>query len=64
MTTSVLTTVSTEQEAEMICGLLRSADIVCDHRTTQSGTKFGGAREVLVRPEDLEDARSLLPQAE
>ena len=62
MTTSVLTTVSTEQEAEMICGLLRSADIVCDHRATQSGEKFGGAREVLVRPEDLEDARSLLPQ--
>ena len=48
----------------MICGLLRSADIVCDHRTTQSGTKFGGAREVLVRPEDLEDARSFLPQDE
>jgi hypothetical protein len=62
VTTSVLTTVSTEQEAEMICGLLRSADIVCEHRSTQAGTKFGGAREGLVRPEDLEDARSLLPQ--
>jgi hypothetical protein len=64
VTTSVLTTVSTEQEAEMLCGLLRSANIVCDHRTTQSGAKFGGALEVLVRPEDLEDARSLLPKDE
>jgi hypothetical protein len=44
----------------MICGLLRSADIVCDHRATQLGVKFGGAREVLVRPEDLEAAQSLL----
>jgi hypothetical protein len=44
----------------MICGLLRSADIVCDHRATQSGVKFGGAHEVLVRPEDLEAAQSLL----
>jgi hypothetical protein len=46
----------------MICGLLRSADIVCDHRATQSGVKFGGAREILVRPEDLEAAQSLLAE--
>ena len=31
----------------MICGLLRSAEIVCDHRATQSGVKFGGPQEVL-----------------
>jgi hypothetical protein len=53
--------VSSEQEAEMICGLLRTAEIVCDHRVTQSGAKFGGAYEVLVRPEDLETARTMLP---
>jgi hypothetical protein len=45
----------------MICGLLRSAGIVCEHRATQGGVKFGGAREVLVRPEDLEAAQSMLP---
>jgi hypothetical protein len=44
----------------MICGLLRSADILCDHRATQSGVKFGSPREVLVRPDDLEAAQSLL----
>jgi hypothetical protein len=44
----------------MICGLLRSADILCDHRATQSGVKFGSPREVLVRPEDLEAAQALL----
>ena len=45
----------------MICGLLRTADIVCEHRVTQAGTKFGGAHEVLVRQEDLEAAQSMLP---
>ena len=45
----------------MICGLLRTADIVCEHRVTQAGAKFGGAYEVLVRPEDLEAAQSMLP---
>ena len=45
----------------MICGLLRTADIACDHRVTQSGTKFGGAYEVLVREEDLETAQAMLP---
>jgi hypothetical protein len=44
----------------MICGLLRSAEIACEHRATQSGVKFGGPREVLVRPEDLEAAQALL----
>jgi hypothetical protein len=46
----------------MICGLLRSADIVCDHRATQSGVKFCGPREVLVRPGDLEAAQALLAE--
>ena len=60
---STLTVVpKSEPEAEMICGLLRSAEIVCDHRATQSGVKFGGPQEVLVRPEDLEAARALLAE--
>jgi hypothetical protein len=46
----------------MICGLLRTADIACEHRATQSGVKFGGPREVLVRPEDLEAAQALLAE--
>ena len=44
----------------MICGLLRTADIACEQRATQSGEKFGGPHEVLVRPEDLETAQSML----
>ncbi len=47
----------------MLCGLLRTADIVCDHRATQLGDAFGGAHEVLVHPEDLEAAQSMLPPA-
>jgi hypothetical protein len=45
----------------VICGLLRSADIVCDHRASQLGEQLGGAYEVVVRDEDLEVARSMLP---
>jgi hypothetical protein len=45
----------------MLCGLLRTAEIACDHRAAQSGDAFGGAHEVLVHPEDLETARSMLP---
>ena len=44
----------------MVCGLLRTAEIKCDHRATQAGVKFGGAHEVLVRPEDLEAAQAML----
>ena len=45
----------------MLCGLLRTADIACNHRAAQSGDAFGGAHEVLVRPEDLEAAQAMLP---
>ena len=44
----------------MICGLLRSAEILCDHRASQIGEQLGGAYEVIVRDEDLEKARALL----
>ena len=43
----VLDVVATEQEAEVICGLLRSAGVA-------------GPYEVVVRAEDLEAAREVL----
>jgi hypothetical protein len=54
--------VSTEQEAMLIRGLLETAEIQSEHRITQLGENFGGSYEVLVRAEDLEAARSLLPE--
>ena len=48
----------------MVCGLLETAGIPSDRRTTQSGVKFGGAYEVLVRPEDLEAAQAMLASDE
>jgi hypothetical protein len=50
-----------ESEAELICGLLRTAEIECGHRPAQAGQAFGGSYEVLVHEEDLETARSMLP---
>jgi hypothetical protein len=48
----------------MIRGLLGTADIDSDYRATQLGENFGGSYEVLVRAEDLEAARALLPEQE
>ncbi len=48
----------------MIRGLLESAGIQSEHRATQLGENFGGSYEVVVRSEDLEAARDLLPQDE
>jgi len=48
----------------LIRGLLESAEIQSEHRITQLGENFGGSYEVLVRAEDLETARALLPEAE
>jgi Putative prokaryotic signal transducing protein len=58
--------VGTESEAEMLCSLLRSAEIRCMHRLTNQGAgafdgmAVGGPHEVLVRLEDLESARKVL----
>ena len=46
----------------MIRGLLETAEIESEYRATQMGENFGGSYEVLVRAEDLEDARALLPE--
>jgi hypothetical protein len=63
----VLTVVSGEPEAEMVCGLLRSAGIDCAYRDTEAidspleDFTASGPREILVRDADLEAARDLLP---
>jgi Putative prokaryotic signal transducing protein len=64
--TVVLTVVSGEPEAEVVCGLLRSAGIECAFRDTEaietSLEDFiaAGAREIVVREADLEAAKELL----
>jgi Putative prokaryotic signal transducing protein len=65
-----LTRVSDEIEADLVCGLLRSAGIECGHRVTQeidsSFENFSGVgpHEVIVHPSDLEAARAVLAEAE
>ena len=54
-----------EAEAELLCGLLRTDEIECDHRPTNFGAGTmdglpGGAREVLVAADDLDQAREIL----
>jgi hypothetical protein len=70
--TVVLTVVSGEPEAEILCGLLRSEGIECAFRDTeQIDTSLedfiaAGAQEILVREADVEAAKELLaaPEAE
>jgi hypothetical protein len=65
----VLTTVSDEIEAEVVCGLLGSAGIDCGHRVTEAtdsafeGIASDGPREILVHQTDLEAARAVLVDA-
>ena len=63
-----LTVVPDEGAAEALVGLLRSEGIECFYRDTDvsaagifGGSTFGGWREVLVDEDDLERARTLLP---
>ena len=65
----VLTVVSGEPEAEMVCGFLRSAGIKCGYRDTDPIVPLedftaAGPREILVAAADLEDAKSLLAAQE
>ncbi len=61
-----LTTVHDEQEAEIVCGLLRSAGIECGHRLTEETDSVleefqsGGPHEIVVHQSDLEAAQTLL----
>jgi putative signal transducing protein len=64
----VLTVVSGQPEAEIVCGLLTSAGIDCASRDTEAIDSVledfteAGPREILVRPADLEAARALIAQ--
>ena len=59
-------TVGTEFEADIVCGVLRDAGIRCTHEATPMGAATldgmpgGGPRSVLVRPEDVAQAREVL----
>jgi Putative prokaryotic signal transducing protein len=63
-----LTVVSTEVEADMLCGMLRAHEISCTFRLTDlaagmadASFAMGTPREVLVEEEQLQEARKLLP---
>jgi hypothetical protein len=62
----VVTVVASGPEADVVCGLLRTAGIDCTYRDTDtidsSLEEFtaAGPREILVRAEDLDAARELL----
>lgn len=64
--TVVVTTVSGQSEAEVVCGLLRSAGIKCAYRDTDAidssleDFMAAGAREILVHSSDLQAAKELL----
>jgi hypothetical protein len=66
----VLTVVSGEPEAEIVCGLLRSAGIDCAYRDTEAidspleDFTAAGPREILVRDSDAAAARALLEDSE
>jgi hypothetical protein len=67
---AVVKVVSGESEAEIVCGLLRSAGIECGHRDTEAidspleDFMAAGAQEILVRESDLEAAQELLAAPE
>jgi hypothetical protein len=66
----VLKVVSGESEAEVVCGLLRSAGIEYGVRDTEAIESAledfiaAGAREILVHASDLAAAKELLADAE
>ena len=61
-----LTVLPTAAEAELLCALLRTEGIDCDHRATNlaigamDGMPGGGPREVVVAEEHLARAQELL----
>jgi hypothetical protein len=65
-----VTTVTGETEADVVCGLLRSAGIECGHRVTEEtdslleGIASDGPREILVHEDDLAAARALLAESQ
>ena len=66
---AVVKVVADEPEAQVVCGLLRSAGIECAYRETDAldsparGLHGCRPREILVRPTDVEAARALLGES-
>ncbi len=66
----VVKVVGSEGEAEIVCGLLRSAGLECTYRDTEALDSLleeftpAGPRDVLVRQSDLEAAQAVLAEAE
>jgi Putative prokaryotic signal transducing protein len=64
----VLEVVGSEPEAELICSFLRSAGIPCIQQRTNYAAGAGdglavvGPREIVVREENLDEARDVLRQ--
>ncbi len=61
----VVKVVGTEPEAELLCSLLRSLGIECAPRQTNLGAgaadgMSGGPYELVVRSQDVDDARDVL----
>ena len=58
--------VGSEPEAELVCSILRDAGIQCMQRITNAGSgamdgmAIGGAREIIVRTEQLARAREIV----
>jgi Putative prokaryotic signal transducing protein len=65
--TVVLTIVPSESEADVLCGLLRTAGIECAHRDTDAIDSSiedfiaAGPQEILVHASDLDAAKAVLP---
>jgi hypothetical protein len=64
----VVDVVSTEAEAEIVCGLLRTAGVECSYRQTNfgagasDGLMNAGPKEIVVFAEDEATAREALQQ--
>ena len=62
----VVKVVPTEAEAEIVCGLLRTAGIDCSYRDTEAidspleDFTEAGPREIVVQASDADDARQVL----
>jgi len=65
----VVKVVADETEADIVCGLLRSAGIECSYRDTEAIDSVledfieAGPHEILVPASDLDAARALLTDA-
>ena len=68
--TVVLKVVADGSEAELVCGLLRSAGLECGYRDTEADDTLleefmaSGPREILVHEPDLAAAHAVLAEAQ